>query len=305
MLLVVINLSMLVFSLILLLFYHTAKRHDRKKRRLDAIQISGRLIFDEEIEKPFFERVIVPMAAAIIRFMSNLLPKKKGDKSQKLEKTLRMAGLKLDINEYNAVKLIFSGGCVGAAVLISILTGVSAPGVFLLVLVGFNISLITPIYYLRIQTRKRQSEIKNQLPDVIDLLCVSIEAGLSFDSALGRINERLSGILVDELNFVLTEIQLGTPRRIALKNLIDRSSVEELNHFISAVIQSDQLGISIKNVLYSQAQQIRNNRRQKAEEQAMKAPVKMMIPLLVFVFPVLFIVLLGPTVINLIQQFGS
>lgn len=147
--------------------------------------------------------------------------------------------------------------------------------------------------------------MRNQLPDVIDLLCVSMEAGLSFDSALARINERLSGILVDELNFILTEIQLGKPRRIALKNLMDRSSVEELNTFISAVIQSDQLGISIKNVLYSQSQHLRNFRRQKAEEQAMKAPVKMMIPLLVFVFPVLFIVLLGPTIINLIQQFHS
>jgi tight adherence protein C len=136
----------------------------------------------------------------------------------------------------------------------------------------------------------------------MDLLSVSMEAGLGFDSALVKIGERLKGPLVDELGIVLIEVQLGRPRRDALKNLADRSSLEDLRTFVSSIIQAEQLGIPIKNVLNSQAHQLRVTRRQRAEEKAMKAPVKMMIPLVVFVFPVLFIILLGPAVIDIMNK---
>ncbi|MDD2211519.1 MAG: type II secretion system F family protein [Desulfitobacteriaceae bacterium] len=304
-LLLVFSISALVFVLIVTLFYKLAGCYDCKKRRLDSIRQSNKNALDEELEKPFFERVIIPILTSAIKYLSNHLPKGKGDKAQQLARNLKLAGLNYSVNEYNAARLVLSGVFFLTAGLFVLIISPGAAAGFLIFMLSFLLSMIVPIYFIKFRISKRQREVTNQLPDVMDLLSVSIEAGLGFDAALTKIGERLNGILVDELNIVLTEIQLGKPRRIALKNLADRSPVEELGIFISALIQAEQLGIPIKNVLKTQARQLRINRRQKAEEKAMKAPVKMMLPLVIFVLPVLFIILLGPTILQMIEQFGK
>jgi tight adherence protein C len=174
----------------------------------------------------------------------------------------------------------------------------------LILIVLTALSVIVPNLYLGFRIKKRQAEISGQLPDVLDLICVSMEAGLGFDAALVRIGERLKGLLVSELNTVHSEIKLGKPRREALRSMSERNSVEELSTFIGSIIQAEQLGIPINNVLKTQAKEIREKRRKESQAKAMKAPVKMMLPLVMFIFPVLFIILLGPTIIDLIDQFG-
>jgi tight adherence protein C len=300
----VLSASAMVFVLTIMIFYSAAVRHDNMKRRLSLISGRQRYVLDEEIEKPFMERVIRPFIAASIRHLSNLLPKKQEGKSNKLEKSLKLAGLSMDVNDYNAAKLMFTGTILAIAIILIVITSPDAALSVLILMAALISSLMAPIYLLRFRIKKRQDEVSNQLPDVMDLLCVSIEAGLGFDAALARISERLTGVLIEEFNTVLTEIQLGKPRRVALRNLADRSPVEELSTFLTAMIQAEQLGIPIRNVMLSQSQQLRTKRRQIAEEKAMKAPVKMMLPLVVFVFPVLIIILLGPTILQLIDQFN-
>lgn len=304
MILMVLSASAMVFMLLLMIFHSAAVRHDNMQRRLSLISGRQRYVLDEEIEKPFVERVLYPVAAALVKRISNLLPKKRGDKTKKLERSLVLAGISMDINEYNAAKLIFIGSMLGFAIILIIVTSPHAAIGFLILMAALIFSLMSPIYFLRFRISKRQEEVSNQLPDVMDLLCVSIEAGLGFDAALARITEKLSGVLIDEFSTVLSEISLGKPRRIALRNLADRSPVEELSAFVTAMIQAEQLGIPIRNVMLSQSQQLRTKRRQIAEQKAMKAPVKMMLPLVAFVFPVLLIILLGPTILQLIEQFS-
>ncbi len=162
-----------------------------------------------------------------------------------------------------------------------------------------------PELNLRQTIRKRQLAILRALPDVLDLLTVSVKAGLGFDSALLKVTEKMSGPLPQEMQLVLHEIKMGVLRRDALKALAKRTGVKELQSFVGTIIQADQLGVSISKVLQLQADSLRESRRQVAEEKAMQAPVKMLFPLVLFIFPTLFIVLLGPAVLQIIKQFAA
>lgn len=298
--------SLSAFIVIMAVFYKPAKTADNKRKRLNAIKKTYQVQLDEALEKPFFQRIIVPFFTALVKKVSNLLPKNKGsDKNRKTEKNLKLAGLNIGMNEYNAIRLIFSGGLVVAMFFITALLALDFPLKFLILLVTLLGSVIGPNVFLKLRISGRKEDIRNQLPDVMDLLCVSMEAGLGFDAALIKIGERLQGVLVDELNLVHSEISLGKPRRDALRSLSERNPVDELTTFAASIIQAEKLGIPIKNALVIQAQELRIKRRQRAEEKAMKAPVKMLIPLVIFVLPVLFIVLLGPTILQVIDQFGG
>ncbi|MHB8964299.1 MAG: type II secretion system F family protein, partial [Saccharofermentanales bacterium] len=183
--------------------------------------------------------------------------------------------------------------------------GFPVAGRFLIFLMGTVLAILVPRYYLKSSIKKRQEGIRGDLPDILDLISVSVEAGLGFDFAILRVVNRSKGPLAEELKVVYREIQMGIPRREALKSLADRSDVEELRTFVSSIIQADTLGISIKNVLRAQSSQLRQTRRQRAEEKAMKAPVKMILPLVIFIFPVIFIILLGPSVMEIAGTFGG
>jgi len=299
-----ISVSALLFIIILIVFYNKASVIDRKNKRLDSIKKRNKTDLDDEFEKPFFQRVILPIYQSLVKKISSLFPQKSGANNKKTETNLKFAGLQLAVNEYNAIRIIvFSVFFIGAFIL-TLFTRWNILNELLFVFVSMLLGIVCPVIFVKLNINKRQGAISNELPDVMDILCVTMEAGLGFDSALIKIGERLSGVLVAELSIVHTEINFGKPRREALKSLADRNSVEELKTFVGSIIQAEQLGIPINHVLKAQSEELRIKRRQRAEEKAMKAPVKMMIPLVFFVLPVLFIVLLGPTILQLVKQFG-
>jgi tight adherence protein C len=144
-----------------------------------------------------------------------------------------------------------------------------------------------------------------ELPSVLDLLCVSVEAGLGFDQAVAKLTERMDGPLVDEFALALHEMRIGQTRAAALRNLADRVDVPEVSQFTRALIQADQLGIALSRILRVQAADMRLRRQLAAEEKAMKAPVKMLFPTVLFIFPAMFVVVLGPAALNLASAFGT
>lgn len=168
--------------------------------------------------------------------------------------------------------------------------------VMALVSVSFN-------FYLSRKIEVRKENILRELPYNLDLITVSVEAGLSFDGALARVVSTVSGDLCDEFAKTLKEIRMGIQRKIALKNMSERCEVEELTLFINSVIQADELGVSMGKVLRIEAANLREKRKQIAREKAMKAPVKMLFPLVFFIFPAIFIIVLGPALISIIDIF--
>jgi tight adherence protein C len=171
--------------------------------------------------------------------------------------------------------------------------------------VGAVIGYLGPQSMLSRRIRQRQKEILLALPNALDLLTISVEAGLGFDAAMARVTEKYHNALSLEFGRVLNEIRLGRPRTEALDDMGKRSKVDELNSFVQAIIQSEQLGVGIANVLRIQSEEMRRRRRQRAEEQGQKAPLKMLFPMVGCIFPTLFIVLLGPAVIKVFDQFSG
>ncbi len=165
------------------------------------------------------------------------------------------------------------------------------------------VGYLVPSSTISRRIRKRQKEILLALPSALDLLTISVEAGLAFDAALSRVTDKYHNALSCEFTQVLNEVRLGRPRLEALDEMGRRNKVEELNNFLQAIIQSEQLGVGIANVLRIQSEEIRRRRRQRAEEAGQKAPIKMLIPMIGCIFPTLFIVLLGPAVIQVGKQF--
>ncbi|MFI5262063.1 MAG: type II secretion system F family protein, partial [Candidatus Limnocylindrales bacterium] len=166
-------------------------------------------------------------------------------------------------------------------------------------LVGLALGFVLPEYWLNRRIRARNKAILLAIPDTLDLLTISVRAGLGFDAALGRVVEKTTGPLADEFRRGLAEIRLGSARRDALRGIVARTNVPALANFIGAIIQAEQLGVSISKVLQVQSEQLRIERRQRAEEAAAKAPIKMLFPLVGCIFPSLFIVILGPAIILL------
>ena len=165
---------------------------------------------------------------------------------------------------------------------------------------GLGIGYILPEFWLSGRVKKRQKPIIMQIPDALDLLTISVRAGLGFDAALGKVVEKMKGPLIDEFRRALAEVRVGKIRREALRDIVARTEVVPLTNFIGAIIQAEQLGVSISKVLQVQSEQLRIERRQRAEEQAAKAPIKMLFPLVGCIFPSLFIVILGPAIILII-----
>jgi tight adherence protein C len=162
---------------------------------------------------------------------------------------------------------------------------------------GGLIGYVGPEFWLGGRVKKRQKGILLQIPDALDLLTISVRAGLGFDAALGKVVEKMKGPLVDEFRRALAEVRVGKARREALRDIVPRTEVQPLTNFIGAIIQAEQLGVSISKVLQVQSEQLRIERRQRAEEQAAKAPIKMLFPLVGCIFPSLFVVILGPAII--------
>ena len=144
-----------------------------------------------------------------------------------------------------------------------------------------------------------------QLPDVLDMLCVSVQAGLSFDGAMTKLTDKMHGPLIDECRKMLRDVRMGMTRKLALTNMAERCNIQDIHLFTAAVIQSDRLGVSMSKTLQIQAENMRERRRQNIKEAALKAPIKMLFPLILFILPALFIVVLLPSLLNLAVYFGG
>jgi tight adherence protein C len=170
---------------------------------------------------------------------------------------------------------------------------------------GFLIGLFLPSYYLNLKTRQRSKKGLRELPDFLDLLTVSLEAGLGFDAAMNKLVAKSEGVLAEEFRRCIEEIRFGKTRREALLGVRDRLLIDEVRVLINSILQAEKLGISMAQVLRVQSQEARERRKQRAEEAAMKAPIKMLFPLVLFIFPSLFIVLLGPALIQFMTTFAG
>jgi tight adherence protein C len=184
-------------------------------------------------------------------------------------------------------------------------TGGSFQGKQLLVLAAVGgVGLMLPYIWLISSVRRRQAAITKSLPDAFDLVTTCVEAGLGLDASLARVAEKVHGPFADELSRTLREVTMGRMRREALQELAERTGVPDLLAFVNAVVQAEQMGTSISTVLRVQCDQMRMRRRQRAEETAHQAPVKMTFPLVLCILPTLFLIILGPAAITLYQTFG-
>jgi tight adherence protein C len=268
--------------------------------------MQARNLEELELQQPFLERTLRPLAERMSGFVARVTSQ---SFTQQTEKRLALAGHpgNLQVGDWLGVKAI--GAVVGGILfffLFVILRVLNFPPLIGLLMggVGLLFGYTIPEFWLGGRVRRRQHDILLQIPDALDLLTISVRAGLGFDGALGKVVEKLKGPLTDEFRRALAEIRVGKARRDALRDIVPRTEVPALTNFIGAIIQAEQLGVSISKVLQVQSEQLRIERRQRAEEMAAKAPIKMLFPLVGCIFPSLFIVILGPALILIIQNLG-
>ncbi|HYO42190.1 MAG TPA: type II secretion system F family protein [Candidatus Limnocylindrales bacterium] len=262
-----------------------------------------------ELQAPLVDRTLRPLMAGLSNRASRMAST---SFTKSTEKRLALAGNPGDLRVADWMGIKTVGAVIGGGLftLMFVFPKLAEfllpfPLNFLWILVGLYLGWAIPEFWLGGRVKKRQKLILLQIPDALDLLTISVRAGLGFDGALGKVVEKLKGPLTEEFRRALAEIRVGKPRRDALRDIVPRTEVTALTNFIGAIIQAEQLGVSISKVLQVQSEQLRIERRQRAEEQAAKAPIKMLFPLVGCIFPSLFIVILGPAIILIITGLGG
>lgn len=267
---------------------------DARIRALAVSRVSGAGL----AAVPFAERVIVPMAEAVGSAFAGVLP---SAFLRRTQQRLIIAGQPAKAAIFYATMVTLGAGmAVVFALLILAATDGSQP--LMAVLAGGAAALpgaYLPVFWLSSRARKRQRAMLRGLPDSLDLLTVCVEAGLALDGALHQVVEKQAGPIVDELRQTLQEVALGKTRKEALLGLADRTGLEDVRSFVLAILQAEQLGTSLAQVLRVQSDRVRDRRKQRAEEDARRAPVKMVFPLVFCLMPSLFIFILGPIIVKL------
>ncbi|HEU5141272.1 MAG TPA: type II secretion system F family protein [Bacillales bacterium] len=225
-------------------------------------------------------------------------------KAERIELKLAQAGyFELAPADFRLIQVV---SLLGTPVILGLAAfGLGLPGSqsLLLVLAGLIFGALMPNVSINSRIKKRAKQALRELPDFVDLMTVSLEAGLGFDAALNKVIEKQKGVLADEFHHCLDEVRLGKTRREGLAGIKNRLNVEEISTLINSVIRAEKLGVGMVQVLRVQSVEVRDKRRQRAEEQAMKAPIKILFPLVLFIFPSLFIIILGPAAIQIIETF--
>lgn len=273
-------------------------------RSVAAIQAMDRApdLLKAEIERPFAERVIAPLGERLVGLGRRLA---RADTARKLQHRLDIAGNPpaWDVNRIIGLKVLGMGlfGVLGFLYLL----GMSWPfyRVVLATALLAAFGYVLPNILLYNAGQKRENLMRNALPDALDLLTVSVEAGLGFDAAVARVAKNTEGPLAQEFNRLLQEMQIGMGRTESMRAMAERTSLADLKSFCLAMVQADSLGIPIGRVLRIQSQEMRTKRRQRAEEKAQQVPVRIMIPLVLFILPCLFLVILGPAGIQIAETF--
>lgn len=272
------------------------------KKRIQKIkQFENENEVSEE-EKTFFERTLKPFYKGLCKVFLNATPR---NKIPEINKRLEKAGM---LKKYTTEKWIFTKGML--ILIFSILSGLLTYGVinnifktlFFVMLISVMVNTFMEFSISKRITARKQNILRS-LPYTLDLITVSVEAGLAFDGAMARVVNNISGDLCDEFAKSLKEIRMGIQRKTALKNMSERCDVKELSMFITSVVQADELGVSLSRVLKIESANLREQRKQAAREKAMKAPIKMLFPLIIFIFPAIFIIILGPIIIKIMDAF--
>ncbi len=277
------------------------------RNRLDGYLTRQDVIEEVDMRKPFVARVFVPVLRQVLRLLGGVAPRRSVEATELL---LRQAGQPgglsaLDFFGARLLAVLLAGALYfflaarNTLPFPLLLRNSALAGVF-----GFFI----PLLWLRSRARRRREEISRALPDALDMLTIGVEAGLTFESALLRVGEQWQNALTREFRRAVAEMRIGTARDVALQRVADRSGAPELRAFVAVLVQSSQLGVSIAQVLHGQAMEMRIKRRQRAEELARQAGVKMVFPLVFLILPTLFVVILGPSIppiMALLQRLGG
>jgi tight adherence protein C len=291
--------------------YRTSSRFAVEKR-IERIITADAETAEEELAKPFVQRVLLPIGDSVAKIFRGYAPTEQAERTQK---KLVMAGLYPRVTGVQLMGLCWfsAAGCLLLMFLMMVALGATPASDFkftdptniLFLMIGAFGGYMLPQFVLSKKVSARQEQILTALPYSIDILSISVEAGMGFDAAVGYTMRKIKGPLAEEFSKTLNEIRLGKPRLEALDDLGNRTGVDDLKTFITAVVHASRLGGSITNTLRIQADSIRTRRRQRAQEQAMKAPIKIVFPLVLFIFPALFIVLLGPALVSVWIQMGA
>ena len=282
------------------------EQDDPLQARLAEFIQRGDVTSLEEIElsQPFSERVIIPLIGRIGEFSARFTPQKAiQDTARKLE----LAGnpWPIDAATFLAIRFILAVVLAGFLVAVVLISPPSNPNDNFMYIGGAAFAgFFLPHLMLTSRITRRQKEIRKAMPDALDLLTICVEAGLGFDAAMSKVSEKWDNELSLAFARTIREIQLGKVRRDALKDMSNRLGIPEMMSFVAAIIQSEQLGVSMAKVLRIQADQMRIKRRQRAEEEAHKAPIKMIIPMALLIFPTIMIIILTPAALQIANSLG-
>ncbi|HEX6777236.1 MAG TPA: type II secretion system F family protein [Ktedonobacterales bacterium] len=265
------------------------------EERLRQFAPRAKSLEELEFEQPFSERFLRPILQALSKLVSRNTP---GNVMDTAQKRLLHAGNpnNLTVADFMGIKGLVTFLLAALGLAIGIVSGASVLFDILILLLLGGLGFLLPDLWLGSKVRQRRNQIQRALPDAIDLLSISVEAGLGFDAAMNRLVEKTRSELAYEFARVISEMRVGVPRRDALKSLADRTGVQDLSVFVTAIVQAEQLGASIVGVLRIQSNEMRIRRRQRAEVLAHQAPIKMLFPMAFLIFPPMFVVILGPAI---------
>lgn len=283
----------------------SGSRRDPLDQRLDEFAKRPLTLEEIEMQAPFADRFLRPFISGIARFIGRFTPSASLESTQK---RIIHAGLtgRMQATDFFGIKgfasLVMAG--LGIGMTVRVLPGTGVIGVFIAIVIGLVLGYFIPDLWLRGRENQRRDQVQRALPDAIDLLTISVEAGLGFDAAMQRMVEKADNTLTREFGRVIAEMRVGVARRDALRSLVERTGVEDLAIFVTAIVQAEQLGASIANVLRIQSADMRVRRRQRAEVLAHQAPIKMLFPMVFLIFPPLLIVVLGPAIPSVLRVFS-
>jgi len=303
---IIIGLAVVLFAIVALIIVSMMQpaQTDVIGDRLSQFTERTMTLDELELQQPFSQRVLLPLTRTILGQLGKFGPKQS---AERLKVSIQQAG-----NPGNITPVMFSGLRMALFILLLVISGavtfgqgMTASQALMYTAVGGALGYLLPGMWLGQQIKKRKHNIVKALPDALDLLTISVEAGLAFDLALTRVADKWDNELSKEFKRALTDTRLGRARRDALKDMAQRTGVDDVQTFVAAIIQAEQLGVSIGKILRIQSDQMRIRRRQRAEEAAHKAPILMLIPMAFLIFPSLFVVILGPAVPKLMTSLGG
>ena len=304
-LLLVFSVFIVTALLVVTVGYLIMNRRGQVNERLAVIRKMSMDASPEDILRiPFMQRVIVPSLSSLGHLLGRVAPH---EIHSRLDKRIIHAGKPWNLNFFSlfALQVLLGGSALLFSLFLLRFTQLDGSRMVFMVALLTAIGFFMPFVVVNSKADARQQTIRRALPDMLDLLLVSVEAGLGFDMALKRVSQKMPGPLSEEVKLAQDEIRMGGDRETALRGIVKRSGVNEVSTFISAMIQAEELGSDIASTLRVQADYMRQKRRQIAQEMAMKAPVKMVFPLMLFIFPALFVVILAPAAINIFRTFAG